>query len=324
MKILVVGVHFYSSFSWSIVQSFRRLGHEVVEFDYRNNPFQKILLAKDYFYEVVMQKKLIGAVKKNNPDLVFICKGELIKPQTISEIKKINLVKIVNWFPDPRLFYYENIVKSLQYLDGFFTKNLDDVKRAKLFNLNNIHLLQHCMDIELHGSPEKVNDGSFDNSVSFIGSFYPYRDMILKNLTEFNLKVFGGGWERSTLFKEKRNSCLGYEARGLEQGKIFYSSTINLNTHHYDDYRAVNQRVFDVCGSSGFLLTDYKSEIASCFEIGKDLETYESLSELKEKIRYFINNPQKAKEIGIRAGKKTIKNHTYDHRIKEILTRIDM
>ncbi len=322
MKILVAGVPFYSSFTWSISQALIRAGHEIVNFNYRKNSLLRIPGVRSVLSKVVMQKRLIETVKKEKPELLFICKGELIKHQTIRAIKENHTIKIVNWFPDPRLFAYENIFKSLPFLDGIFTKNLDDVERAKLLNLHNVYLLNHCADIELHKSPVTIHDGSFDNSIAFVGSYYPYRDCVFKELIEYNLKVWGRGWEKSLLYKKKPLVITGKEARDLEQGKIFLNSTINLNIHHYDDCRAVNQRVFDICGSGGFQLTDFKSEISLSYEIGKELETYTTFDELKEKIEYFLAHPGEAREIGKRAGEKTMKMYTYDHRVKEILSQI--
>ncbi len=324
MKILVVGVHFYSSFAWSIEQALNRAGHTTVLFDYRKNSLLRLPILKKVLSQVIMQQRLIQTVKNEKPDLIFICKGELIKHQTIHEIKNIRPVKIINWFPDPRLYSFSDIFTSLPLLDGFFTKNVDDVERARLLGIKNIHLLHHCADIELHASPKVDNNRMFDSLVAFIGSYYPYRDVILGKLIDFNLKIWGGGWEHSQLCQKIPDAVTGKEARDLEQANIFYNSTINLNTHHYDDNNAINQRVFDICGSGGFQLVDYKQAVKQCFEIGKDLDTFNSLEELKEKISYYIEQPNEAKVIAQRAHKKTLQSHTYDHRIEEIFDTVKL
>lgn len=318
MKIIVAGVHSYSLLAWSVSQALKRAGHEVKEFEYRNTYLKKIRVLGTSYPNAFMQKELLKLAKNYKPDILFICKGELIMPDTIEQIKKEFKIKIVNWFPDPRLFSYENVLKSIKHLDAFFTKNKEDIIRAKLAGLKNIYFLNHCADIELHKNPLKLIDDYFKDSVTIVGSYYPYRDVIISNLLDYNIKIWGNFWENSLIYKLKPSAIMKKQAMGKEQGSVFFSSSINLNTHHYDDMDAVNQRVFDISGSSGFQITDYKDAIFEIFKPGKEIESFKDIYELKDKINYYLKNQAIAKEIGTNAGIKTMSMHTYDHRIKEI------
>jgi spore maturation protein CgeB len=323
MKIFLIGVHFFSSFAWSIKRALQRRGCEVVEFDYRANPWAKIPLVRTLYYQSIMQKRLLHGARLSNPELIIICKGELIRSSTVEDLQRRHQVPIVNWFPDARLYSHEKVIKSIPFLDRLYTKNQEDVQRAKLLNWQKVKYLPHCADIELHSVEEQESDPRFQADISFVGSSYPYRDLILSQLTGFNLKVWGRGWKRSRLYQMKPESIVGAEARGFDQAKVFRQSVVNINTHHPDDFGSVNQRVFDICGSGGFQLVDYRKPIEEYFEIRGEIETFSSLGELKDKIHFYLNHRQEASEIGARARQKTMKHHTYDHRVESILAEVD-
>jgi len=81
-------------------------------------------------------------------------------------------------------------------------------------------------------------------------------------------------------------------------------------------------RVFDVCASGGFQIVDYKEEIEEYYELGREIETFSSIEELKDMICFYLNNRQEATEIGLRARVKTLKHHTYEHRVQSILADV--
>jgi len=319
MKVFFIGVHFFSSFAWSIKRAFQRRGCQVVEFNYRANPLIKVPLIRTLYYQSIMQKRLLRGARLSNPELIIICKGELIRSSTVEALRHRYQVPIVNWFPDARLFSYEKAAKSIPFLDRLYTKNHEDVRRAKLLNWRNVKYLPHCADIELHNLTQQEPDSRFGSDVSFVGSYSFYRDLIISQLADFSLKVWGPGWKQSMLYRRKPESIVGAEARGFDEARVFRQSVVNINTHHMDDVCGLNQRVFEICGSGGLQIVEYSEPIEEYYTIGQEIETYSSFEELKDKVRFYLNNRQTAREIGARAQEKTMKYHTYDHRVKAIL-----
>jgi spore maturation protein CgeB len=322
MRILLAGVHFFSSFAWSVKKALQRLDHEVIAFDYRANPFARIPKVRTFYYNLIMQRKLLYAARLADPDLIILCKGELIHGSTVESLRRRHDVPVVNWFSDARLYSYERIVESMPLLDRFYTKNQEDIRRARFLNWNNVIHLAHCADVELHGREMGDPDSHFQADLSFVGACYPYRDLLMSQLASFDLKVWGSRWRESALYQMKPESVTGREARGFDQSKVFHHSVVNLNLHHFDDVHGLNQRFFDVCASGGFQIVDYKEEIEEYYEIGKEIETFSSTEELKDKIRFYLDNRQKAAEIGLRAREKTLKHHTYEHRVQSILSDV--
>lgn len=107
-----------------------------------------------------------------------------------------------------------------------------------------------------------------------------------------------------------------------EMPLIFNRSKINLNITIRSIQTGLSQRVWDVLGCGGFLLTNYQMEIPEYLEIGKDLECFESPAELKEKVAYYLTHDEKRMEIA-RHGYETVKSkYTCRHQVAEILKRV--
>lgn len=128
-----------------------------------------------------------------------------------------------------------------------------------------------------------------------------------------------------TLYTNSDTSPLkGVDCRGgvktlTEMPKVFHASKINLNITMRPIETGLSLRVWDILGCGGFLLTNYQAEIPEYFEIGKDIETYESMDELEQKVQYYLTHEEERVEIAIRGYEKVAAHHTYELRIAEMI-----
>ena len=113
--------------------------------------------------------------------------------------------------------------------------------------------------------------------------------------------------------------CMGPALTLTEMPMIFHASKINLNITMRSIQSGLSQRIWDVLGCGGFLLTNYQSEIPEYFTIGEDLECYENLADLKEKITFYLAHDDIRYEIAQNGLKKTREQHTYIHRVLQIM-----
>lgn len=104
-----------------------------------------------------------------------------------------------------------------------------------------------------------------------------------------------------------------------EMPKVFQASKINLNMTMRPIETGLSLRIWDILGCGGFLLTNYQAEIPDYFEIGRDLETYESLEELEEKVHYYLSHEEERVEIAINGYEKVAKYHTYEIRLSQMI-----
>lgn len=113
--------------------------------------------------------------------------------------------------------------------------------------------------------------------------------------------------------------CRGGVSTHKEMPLVFHFSKINLNITIRSIQSGLSQRIWDVLGCEGFLLSNYQNEIPEYLEIGEDLDCYESLPELKEKAAYYLAHEDVRRSIAENGCKKVRQHHTYIHRIYQIL-----
>lgn len=142
------------------------------------------------------------------------------------------------------------------------------------------------------------------------------RERILKRLSErFPVTLY----TRSDTSALPRVDCRGGVSTLTEMPKVFQASRINLNMTMRPIETGLSQRIWDVPACGGFLLTNYQAEIPDYFEVGKDLETYESMEELEEKVQYYLTHEEERMEIAINGYEKTAASHTYEMRLAQMI-----
>ena len=106
---------------------------------------------------------------------------------------------------------------------------------------------------------------------------------------------------------------------GNDMVKAINSYKIHFNRSWSDVNKDINYRNFETLGCKTFLITSNTPGLEKLFEIDKDLVTWDSIPELKEKIKYYLDNPVKRKEIEEHGHKTALSKHTYDERCKYLL-----
>jgi len=143
-----------------------------------------------------------------------------------------------------------------------------------------------------------------------------YRNTLLKNFDKPEFTIYGdANWP--VLMPNAQ--FMGTVDYGEKLSQVYEQSAINLNATSLQMQTAVNQRVFDVPASGGFILTDAQEDALLHFEHGKELVTYQSPEELKDKVDYYLNNETCRLKI-IEAGhRRVLASHTYKHRLVELV-----
>jgi spore maturation protein CgeB len=142
------------------------------------------------------------------------------------------------------------------------------------------------------------------------------RQRTLAALSEkFDVKLY----TRSDTSALPKIHAMGGVSTFTQMPKVFHASKINLNITMRPIETGLSLRIWDVLGCGGFLLTNYQAEIPEYFEIGKELETYESTEELMQKVQYYLTHEEERIEIAIAGCEKTAKYHTYEMRLAQMI-----
>ncbi len=108
-----------------------------------------------------------------------------------------------------------------------------------------------------------------------------------------------------------------------DMNKIFYLSRINLNITLPSIETGMPQRILDIMGSGGFVLTNYQQEIEDYFEIGKEIEVFRDLDELMEKVPYYLSHEEERLQIAMNGYQKVRKCFSYIHQLTHILEIVE-
>lgn len=103
---------------------------------------------------------------------------------------------------------------------------------------------------------------------------------------------------------------------------VFRHSKININITLRSIKSGIPLRAFDIIGANGFLLTNYQADFSDCFTAGEDYVYYESKMDMLDKISYYLTHEEERLAIKENGFRTLSENHTYVHRVKEILSII--
>ena len=174
-------------------------------------------------------------------------------------------------------------------------------------------------DAGFHTMPDAfTGTDAFVAANYYLGIELSSRDRIrlLKSLSEkFDVHLF----TRSDTSMLPHVHCHGGVSTHTEMPFVFQQSKINLNITMCSIQTGLSQRIYDILGCGGFLLTDYRGEIPEYFEIGTDLDCYETLEECHEKVAYYLTHDDIRREIADNGYQKVKAMHTYQIRIARIL-----
>jgi hypothetical protein len=252
------------------------------------------------------------------PDILFINDYCTYSPQFINlarrRCKSIRLV--VGWCGAP--FQSEDLFKAY---DIILTNIPDFQKKFKKAGHNSIlfrHAFANAVLEKIDGAKEKNTAISFIGSIVANKGFHSQRKILITELLEKTpLKIWSND---SAVFEgldcQKNNGKHKNPGLfGLKMYQQLLRSNIVLNTHiDISEKSANNMRLFEVTGVGSCLLTDYKEDLADLFEADKEVVTYNSAAEAKEKIDHLLSNENLMQEIAKAGQERTLREHTFDHR----------
>ncbi len=105
-----------------------------------------------------------------------------------------------------------------------------------------------------------------------------------------------------------------------EMPKVFACSKINLNPTLRIIQTGIPLRAFDIMGCGGFLLSNYQQELLEFYENERELVVYESPEDAVAKADFYIKHEGLRIEIAKRGREKTLREHSLQGRMQEILS----
>lgn len=100
---------------------------------------------------------------------------------------------------------------------------------------------------------------------------------------------------------------------------IYAGTKINLNIALKGIEGGTTQRIMDIMGAGGFVLTNYCEETAELFEEDKEIVMFRTLEELIQKVDYYLEHEEEREQIARAGHEKAMNDYTYEKKIKKLL-----
>ena len=331
---LIIGSSFFH-YNISISNAFKTLGYQtfIEEYDLPVHPFKGWLKWRHKFS--LNRKKLreksynkynnyiIEKFNVINPNIVFIFNGNILQTRTLDHFRKT--AKVILWMFDS-LSRYPKSIDHIDHVDAFFCYEKQDVEWYAQQGKTAFFMPQGY-DEKCY-FPQKVTK---DIDILFVGILYNYKKRIklltsvVKNFTDTKILIFGVykpyykgilKW----LFREKRKIYQNKNIPPQQVNDYYNRAKVVLNIHHETQKDGANPKVFEISGAGAYQICDYNPYITSLFPNG-EVGLYKNEQELFDLIEDALQNNKS--ENAKKAQEIVLENHTFLHRVKEMLAILD-
>lgn len=279
----------------------------------------------DYFQEgkktnkEAMSRKLVEVAEKFKPDFLFANFMTLDTDPSFQSIKQItdSGCHTFFWSSDDRMRYHTYSKLWAPYFRWMGTMYSPAVQWYQSDGFGNKVIRTEYAANHFNFKPKNVEK---DIGVSFVGQggCHSNRLQVMDSIKRagIDIKVFGRGWKDG---EGKLQSVEDY-VDVINRSKI----NVNLNMSSNGSSGQINGRFFEIPMCGGLMITGVTEDDSKSYLNDQETVYYKDTSEMIQKIKFFLDKPNKAKEIAERGHRKMLSSHTYEKRFIEIFKRIGL
>lgn len=327
MKIALLGSKDFDSLEFHLNDSLTFLGHKVFHVDikdvvsipYRFNYWGQKLLP---VYDIFVFKKIAKKIIDSEPELV-ICTYRFIHPICIQLVKKaLPNIKVIHVNPDAITTFEHQQIFASPY-DAYFTKDPFIVDFMKNKMSLNAFYLPEAFNSRVHIMPNvdrTEHEKKINIDVVAFGTMYPYRANMVGHLISagINVSLFGNPDKRFGKAEIETNFKNEY-ITGDRKSEVLFGSKIVFNNFHYAEIESANVKFFEIAGIGGFQICDFKPILSEYSAIPIEQFTYKSIGEGIDLINYYLDKPLLRHELALKQHNHFMLNHSYEHRVTQLL-----
>jgi spore maturation protein CgeB len=323
---------YFETFTDYTVKALRENGCQTFFFDNRDFILPGRIRDKVHYLRKFdlrrLNKKLLGIAGNYRPELFIENGGWNILPDTVDAMKALG-IKTALWINDVP-WRFDPIKIVAPHYDFVFAAGTEAIEILKAYNIKRLNWLPFACDPDLHKPVELSLEEKkiYGSDICFIGSgnpsLYPWRRKILEALADFDLGIWGPGWNTVPIKSSLGRAIKGGHVRPAEWIKIYSASKISICIHYRDPegkipcYQAA-PRVYEALACGVLLIVDRQLDVLSLFKPDEDLVIFDEVQEIRELVSYYLRNAKEAKKIGRNGRKKVLAHHTYRHRVEKLL-----
>ncbi|HYL20602.1 MAG TPA: glycosyltransferase [Gemmatimonadales bacterium] len=294
----------YHRSGMSLAAALESLGCDVTRCEERERGWNAILRRP-------LVRRLAARLRHRPAEVVLVFKGTRLAPEHVRALKGQFGARWVNWFPDDPHQIEASLRLGPAY-DSFFTHDSASIARHRTAGARAHYLPFGCDPEYLRPLP---GGARWTAPLTFVGSRDPVREDALREVADMGVAMWGPGWPRGPVY-------------GDTFVRVLSSAVVGLNVHQQFGDRGdparygtgANMRVFELAAVGTPQLSDAKADIARHFAPEREIVLYRSLAELKERARALLTDEPLRRGLATAARERAVREHTWRHRLEELLT----
>jgi spore maturation protein CgeB len=275
-------------------------------------------------------ENLYGKVLSFKPDVIIDLRGAIPKPK-LQLLKRLH-VPIGIWVVDDPYSIHTHLIKAKLY-DFVITQDSGSCSMYHRHHKKCIHL-PLAVNPKLYYPMEVPEDYQYD--ICFVGTALPIRVAIFDQLAPFLLKqnfiIIGRHWERLNHYHQLKHRIKNNPIPPDEVAKYYNGAKIVLNIHRTrnDMNRnpfnvpayTPNNRTFDIAACKSFQLATHRKDVSQFYKLDDEIACVRDIKEFENKITFYLKHEGLRTKIAENAYKRTMADHTYVVRLKELIGRL--
>lgn len=253
----------------------------------------------------------VAAVERSRPQAVVVVKGDSLGQGFWDSI--VGFPRVTWLYDEVQRTAWT--VDRLADIGPFATYSAKDATSFKSASLDSRHL-PLAFDHRLVPSPTKRRT----DVVSFVGARYPAREVVLATLHSLDIPVcaYGRDWSGHPMDRLRTWRIgapalpTGRDLSRAEAYNVMAASAATVNLHSRQD--GFTMRTFEAAGVGAVQLID-RDDVGGLYEPGADILTWTTQDELTELCRRALTDTNWADSLRTAARRRTLAEHTFDHRV---------
>lgn len=225
-----------------------------------------------------------------------------------------------------RDFAYAHAYDHVLYHSPAYSRDLTMPEKLAYVGVKEASFWPTCLFDQMF-DPSKSEEELFrqerDIDVVFVGALFPNKmpylskvkkalgkRLVLRGLSNlkknvyFNLMYGFPGWVRPIPFE-------GYVP-------LYQRAKIGINVHNRGDYTVGGYRMFDLPGNGVMQICDGGEYLSSFYEVGEEVVRHDSVDELIDKVRYYLDHPAERERIARNGYRRVMTTHRIKHRLEKL------
>lgn len=328
MKVMVVGPLGADDFADNVQESLTSMGIQVVATGASRPqlPFRRLESAAEQIADRLSrvdkswQGRLRVTVKHERPDLL-LSMDRRVHRSVIQAARDVG-TRTALWFPD----HVANLGLHQMFLAGYdriYIKNPVFVRRLQGIYGINARYLPEAANARWHRTTLPYGTRAV---IVMAGNVHPTRALLLDRLLRDGVpvEIYGAPMPTWIDLPRVRAAHKGTYLARSHKADVFRSARAVLNNLHPGEFAGINCRVFEGAASGAVVLTEPREGLSDLFDLGREVEKFDSYDELLEKSAALLKSDQAGREIGDRAAARAHNDHTYEKRLASIFADLEL